>query len=305
MRIQQRLRQYYETLDRDFHQHFTDVLYQYEDETVHQMRVNLKKQTSFFRLLEVLDEEFSADLAFETLSRLYKKAGRVRDVQVERAVVSKDESRLRLDHAFSEWLQQREAEQREKLERFEANYSLVPVRELSRHIIDRVRVLPTRHIQEGMPRYFAQALRRLRVDLEELDQDHLHDLRKGIKELYYNLLLLDLLLPQKLSKKSFMRRLNKWQNLLGKWHDKDFIVRRVEGKSQPCPDILLQKVEADRHMLHNQILDWADQLPDLLDDIEHYLNKVWEEGIPDGAQRLTMTKDQTSFPQQNLTEGYQ
>jgi CHAD domain-containing protein len=303
MRIQQRLRQYYERLDRDFHQHFTDVLYQYEAETVHQMRVNLKKQTSFFRLLEELDAEFSADLAFEALSSLYKKAGRVRDIQVERTVVSKDESRLRLDHAFSEWLEEQEARQREKLERFEANYSLVPVRELSRHIVDRVRVLPTRRIQDGMPRYFAKAIQRLRVDLEELDERHLHDLRKGIKELYYNLLLLDLLLPQKLSKKSFMRRLNKWQNLLGKWHDKDFIVRRVERKSQPCPDILLQKVEADRHMLHNQIMDWADQLPDLLDDIEGYLVKVWAEGIPDGAHRLKMDKDHPSFSQQNLTEG--
>lgn len=305
MRIQQRLRQYYEGLDRDFHQHFTDVLYREEEETVHQMRVNLKKQTSFFQLLEELDEEFSSQLAFQTLSDLYKKAGRVRNIQVERAVVSKDESRLRVDHAFSEWLLRQEEKQREKLEQFEANYSLVPVRELSRHVIDCIRVLPTRSIQQGMPRYFRKAIQRLRVDGEELNEAHLHDLRKGIKELYYNLLLLDLLLPQKLARKSFMRRLNKWQNLLGKWHDKDFIVRRVERKSEPCPDILLQKVEADRHMLHNQILDWSDQLPDLLNDIEAYLAKVWEEGIPDGPQRLTMHPDHPSYRQQNLTEGYQ
>ena len=123
MSIVQLLSEYYQELDRGFHLYWMEVLRDYGPETVHGLRVNLKQQRAFFYMLEALAPSFSAGEAMDVFEGVYRKAGKVRDRQVERALLEKNERRLHIEHRFSAWLEEQEGRRALLLQQYESGHS--------------------------------------------------------------------------------------------------------------------------------------------------------------------------------------
>lgn len=294
---------YYDELKKQFHQLYNDLLQDCDSETVHAFRLNLKRQLGFYRLLELLMEDFEADKAFAQYLDLYKMAGKVRDIQVEKKVVSKDEGHLLMEKRFTHWLGEQEDVRKEQLQLKSATASLAPIHQLENEISLRLQALNRQALNERLPRYFSTRLRSLRKHVKQHKKCSLHDLRKEVKELFYNLQLLDRLLDTKTLSAKTLSTLDYWQTLLGRWHDYDFILARIKEKKEPCPKAVRKQYETRHTFFVKEIVRRKNSLLVLLKQLEKDLEQLWT-GMISANTPPPRRHFHPSVSQKNIREGY-
>jgi len=294
---------YYEDLKKKFHQLYNDLLHDCEVETIHQFRLNLKRQLGFFRLLEILLDGFEAEEAFAQYAPLYKLAGKVRDIQVEKKVVSRDEDLLLMEKRFTLWLEEKEHDRICKLQQLGANSSLASIHDLEERVSQRLMHLSPALLEERLPQYFSHQIESLHKHLKRKRRLALHDLRKEVKELFYNLQLLNRLMEGKRLPKQTLASLDLWQQILGKWHDYDFILNRIRQKNEPCPKVVRKQYQMRHRFFEKEIRRRRNELRDLLRKLKIELVNLWPEfEIPQITQQKLIVHP--SVPQKNIREGY-
>jgi hypothetical protein len=287
MTIVEKIGRYFSALEKDFHQHYNDVSHHYSDNTVHDLRVNMKRQTAFFHLLEHLDPSFSVSIALDTYGKLYKRAGKVRDFQVEKVVARKKERQLQLEHDFSNWLAEQETRQSEKLRAYEVRQSLAPVRRLALLVKNRIKYLPDKELPLMLAQYFQRLMAELRpLFSETLEEEALHNLRKLFKVLFYNIKLLNSLKPKKKISKGEISVLDRFQRMLGKWHDLYFVIERSRGdERRPCPPELIERLEKEKKRSVRHIRKRLETIAQALDQLPKRLKEA--------IDSLPHTRDET------------
>jgi CHAD domain-containing protein len=249
------LTDYYEELEKEFHILYMEALDRFGEKTIHDMRVNMKRQTAFFRLIEALDERFSAEEAMEGFAKIYNRAGKLRNIQVERKVIARDENQLHLEKYISGWLSQREELQKEAFREYEIKHSLIPIRETGKWVKDCVARIPGEGLQGRYLQYLKKLLKKIAGEIgeEEVTEEQLHLLRKDVKEFFYNLQLADRIFDKATIGKVVYDRLNRLQTLLGDWHDHDFTLHKLLDSGIPCPTELLKKLDSDKAFFNEQL----------------------------------------------------
>lgn len=292
---------YYDSLCKDFHQQFLEILQNRKREMIHDLRVNMKQQVAFFHLLEHLDPSFSAKAALQSFGDLYHLAGQVRDLQVEKKVVR---HRLRPEMYFLSWLKEQEKEERGKLQTFELEHTLIPIRDLEHDIRRRINHLDSKIFNQCLQSYFDALLNKIRDALAENDRlQRLHYMRKRTKELFYNLLLLESFFPGFRIKKKLLKKLNKVQEMLGQWHDLDFTWQRLAADPAWCPPKVRRKLEKDLGAITEDTLVRIEELPPLVDLLQAQIDAIIQ-----SDRELTKTPPPSppppmeSFEQVNLEE---
>ncbi len=295
--------QYYDELKKAFHKLFYEMLYDCQPETIHQFRLNLKRQLGFFRLLEILQPDFQADESFSGFSSLYKMAGKVRDVQVEKSVVLQDEKELLMKKSFSKWLTDKEIYFQQELRQMGALASLAPIHTVEVEVSERLRKMTPELLEHKLPAYFKHRISSLKRQLKKQKRISLHDLRRGVKELYYNLQLLQRLSGKKALPKPTLNALDRWQELLGRWHDYDFILSRIRTKKEPCPGVVRKQYQTRLSFFVKEISRQSPRLAKLLDQIQRDLKDFWPNlTVVQESGRIVDLKG--SFQQKNMREGY-
>jgi CHAD domain-containing protein len=255
---------YYADLHRVFRHHWAAVLQDYGPETAHDLRVNLKRQMAFFRLLETLDGHFSAQAAADTFHELYRLAGKVRNRQVELALIKKYDASVFLSH----WLLDKEQRHRQVLQAKEQELGLDYLDTQAKLVQQHIVCIPEREIPVGLRRYFHAIISRLEVFSGEVPD--WHALRKLIKELFYNwsFVFEDTLRDPALG------WLDELQELLGKWHDHDFTLQHM-AKQRGHKVMELKQVLIQRQAKLEQGLDMAiTTLPQIRERL-HQLLSAW------------------------------
>ncbi len=248
MTLQDILTKYYEELERGFHLYWMEALRNYGPETAHGLRVNLKRQNAFFHLLQALYTHFSAGVAMDTFAAIYRRAGKVRNKQVERELIEKNERKLHLEHRLSVWLGEKESRRAQLLQDYESGHSMTPVRELTAEVYAVIRSLPTEGWQSRLQGYFIKLIHGIIGFMRrgDIPTEDLHDLRKFIKELFYNLELLERLVGREKLQSPALSRLDELQHLLGKWHDYDFTLLHLERKRAATDPAFQAHLERER-----------------------------------------------------------
>lgn len=236
MNITNSLLDHYATLEKEFHREFAALLLEGSARSVHQLRVNLKKQLAFFHLLEALDPSFSTERATQAFSKIYRKAGKVRNLQVEKGVVAKIGGPTGQADQFMHWLEERECQRRERLHEFGAKLNLVPVRRLSHRVGTHIRFLNRESLSSGLIAYLSGLLDSA-ADLlrpENLAGEKLHDLRRIVKELFFNLRFVDNISKGHSLLHEDIKYLDRLQQQLGNWHDLHASLLRIGRKQRAC-----------------------------------------------------------------------
>ena len=248
MSIARLLLEYYQELDRGFHLYWIEAQRDYGRETVHGLRVNLKKQRSFFYLLEALTPSFVAVEASEVFDGVYGKAGKVRDLQVERALIEKNERKLQLEHRLSAWLEKQEGRRVLNLQQYESGHSMLPFRKLSERVGRIIGQLPEKGLEAQLGAYYIKIIRGVIAFVRgnKAAGEDLHDLRRFIKELFYNLRFLQRYTGQEALQCGALVRLDELQRALGKWHDLDFAISHLEKKKKVVDVGFRAHLEAER-----------------------------------------------------------
>ena len=303
------LLEYFTELEKDFHHYYINVLQRCEEEDVHQLRLNMKRQVAFFHLLESLDPSFSTAKALEAYGKLYKKAGKVRDYQVEKKVVRREEKLLKLQHHFSDWLAEQERKRRDKLQSYETEHSLVRVHRLSKLVRNRVQYLSEETFKPSLQAYFERLFAKVReaITPENRSEAHFHELRKRIKVLFYNLELIDQLCTTTHLAKKHMKALDSLQKLLGNWHDRYFTLERIEQGQEQCPAPLKTRLEQEKADFVGRIEQRLEKVPELIDRLEASLRRLLkseplEPSDRPKSARKPKSKTRSSYSQMNVGE---
>lgn len=300
--MQRQLLEYYRSLCKDFHRLFLEVDQAYGRDTVHDLRVNLKKQMAFYRFLEAVEPAFSAKEAKTSFGELYGLAGKVRDLQVERSLLRQ---RVRLDSVFASWLKQREEAYKTLLQEYEKELTLAPVRRLERTVESAIQAIHPGVALDRFEHFLKTLLQEIRKTLEETGKvERLHYLRKRIKDLFFNLRMLELLFPETSLPKKTMKALDKFQTLLGNWHDLDFIRELLREEPKACSSKIRHKVDKEHSRATEKTVAELGGLPPVMDELE----QVLEEALHTArlAQLIEAEEERpavkSSFQQRNMEE---
>lgn len=224
MTIEYQLLRYYIKLDKDFHLLYTGFQREKGGKNLHALRVNIKKQLAFLKLLAVLNGEKRLKNTGNPLRKCRKLTSTIRDLEVEKTLVITLEHEMQIKPGFSSWLKKKERQEKRILYREEKNFSLIPVKEES---IEIIQALPKLQGKENLwsliGNYFLQKLDQINEDVEKFLNEgnikSLHDLRKDVKELMLNIKVLHWLAPKGKKLSEIEAYLDLLQELLGEWHD--------------------------------------------------------------------------------------
>ena len=223
--------------------------------TFHRFRVEIKNLNAFLHLISFCSDDFKRKKTFNPFKKLFRQAGKVRELQLERKILKK----YQIDNLLIEY-----SERLEKLRAFEKEtfFSMLkgkPVSKLKKKFqaivpyIFRIDRLKTSE-------YFAE-FKCLFDELQThqaLEPRQIHQIRKWLKELRYNCKILSIK-PQNIPvlNKSYLPA------LLGKWHDYDIIINHIKFEIQNgkvnfqeinCLEDIIEKLSSDRETLFNNIV---------------------------------------------------
>ncbi len=298
------LLEYYRSLCKEFHRLFLEVDQAYGRDTVHDLRVNMKKQMAFYRFLEAVEPAFSAKEAKTAFGELYALAGKVRDLQVERSLLRQ---RVRLGALFASWLKQREESYKTLLRDYEKELTLAPIRQLERTVEATFQPLSPGLVLDRYEGFLKSLLQEIRKTLEgDGNADRLHYLRKRVKDLFFNLRMFELLFPGNPLPKKTMKALDKFQTLLGNWHDLDFIRELLKEEPQACSSKIRHKVDKEHSKVTEKTqLELNEGLKPVLDELEQAFDAMLHAArlaqlVEVGEERPAV---KISFQQRNIDEG--
>ena len=276
MTLRKSLSAYYEELDRAFHLYRMEALRHYGPETAHSLRVNLKRQNAFFHLLQALEVRFRAGLALDAFDAIYRRAGRVRNRQVERQLIEKKERKLNQAHRLSAWLEAKENRRAKQLRKYGAKHSITPVRELSSRVYSVLQHIDEAAAAPRMLAYFRKLIHAIAdfSDRPNAPAEHLHDLRKFIKELFYNIEFLQRHFGPETLQIPALTNLDEIQHLLGKWHDHDFTLLHLTSKKASHDAAFFAALEREKRKWEKQARGMFGKLREDMRELEERLEGV-------------------------------
>ena len=186
----QYLRKYFDQLEQDFHIKYLEVMHDYEMERVHDLRVVMKKLNAFSSLLTYLNPDYDPRSFQGTLYIIHKKAGEVRNVQVEEKLIQKQVAK----HHIHSKLQKRLTKLHKKVEtefrEFESKHSLIAIRYDMEEVKKYIRQLHIKGLYKNIHAYFVLVINQINEQIKNKSPNQ-HDIRKDLKELLCNLIFLD------------------------------------------------------------------------------------------------------------------
>lgn len=191
----------------------------FSSETYHQLRVEIKKIRFVVALVQFNDKTFKKKKILQLLDIIFKNAGKVREMDIEKAVL-KQYLNFKLFDCYKVKIE--EKQQRAKINFFSSigqiDNSLLD--QLHKAILPSLRKTSKRKI-EGFLKYQNEIVNK-HFKKTSLNTDEWHELRKTLKKVLYTE---KILYKKETNKKSLAEE---FSDLLGKWHDLCVIIDHLK-----------------------------------------------------------------------------
>lgn len=247
-----------------FERNFKKAHKGFDMKAIHQMRLSVKRTKALFQFLEAVDTgKFKAKEEFRSIKTLFKLSGKIRDVQVHRALVRKSEEILQMQFPkYDAYLEQLEED---AIGHFNENF-------LEMHsagdLLNNEKVRSSISRLSRKRKLHLSTIRLLNSKIKAIDQlrkdlstdENVHRIRIILKQIHYIFDFSNQGFNYKLFLKMPMNRLKKIEAIFGKWHDYVnaviFITNYMEHaemeEAENCRP-LLRKVEMQKKVLFDQI----------------------------------------------------
>ena len=221
-----------------------ELFYTYpEQEVLHKIRVELKKINTMFHLIHYCSVKFKSRKEFIDLKNIFREAGKIREMQQTYKLMLKYKIKRSLQKKIQDDEYDLTMNFRMKAGQFKKNIN---------DVFERTKNY-TSKINSGNLSEFLM-IRQLKLqDLisPEPDPDNLHNVRKVIKDIVY-------LSEIKYGKNNNIEPVfDEIQNLIGKWHDKQILMKVLDEDRTAKHIRILEKLrsacEIDICSLKNQI----------------------------------------------------
>ncbi len=191
-------------------------------ETLHQFRVEIKKIRAVLFHLEEMPEGKSFKKIHQGVKKIFRKAGEIRELQLEIAWLEKHRKFNLLR------LMQYESKLR-KLDKYfhrKIPFMLDTFKKVYKKTEHRLSMLTQQQTDQYISKKWQAVLHPLLSNIGEI---HWHETRKGVKQLVYarHWISADTILQKKVI--SIFLSLDKLQNAIGNWHDLDLLATKIQG----------------------------------------------------------------------------
>ncbi len=303
------LHEHCDELEKGFHQLHLDFQETPEGETIHQLRVNIKKHLAFFRLLHGIGGKLALEAIQKPYIKFSRKIGKIRNLEIRQQLVKSEEVALNVKKEYSKQLKKDISTKTKRVKQSNIVISLIPFKEGSdklRYSIDRI---PQEKVKENLGAYFHFLLAEIRQIIKEgvTNIEQLHTLRKVLKTLFYNLKLTDRMIPKEDFAKKLYDKLERLSMQFGNWHDEFITVEKVKKQPDKINKKLFKdlknKEEKSRQALKNKFKN----ISKLTKKIEKEIFRLFDEDKeitppPRRFEKKKYTNIRESFDQVNIGE---
>jgi CHAD domain-containing protein len=224
---------YYGNLQRIVEENYNLAVRFADVEGVHDMRVGIKRLRAYFNLIEWINPVFQAKQNIKPIRRLFKTAGKVRDIHVQQELLRRWATELDLEMSeYYNFLKQKEMEERKRFadsvkkkfdpKVFRSNWTLI------QNVLS---FISTEYIQfKSEERFNSQIEELIKFkEKENFVEDDYHAIRILSKETRYTLEVLQTCFPPKNIWTQLNEALRKLHQSLGRWHDDDVSLLFLDG----------------------------------------------------------------------------
>jgi CHAD domain-containing protein len=208
---------YYSKLCSDYRKYLERAIQHQDAESVHQLRIAIKKLKALFSLIEFSDPSFESKKYLIQYIEVFKAAGEIRDISITVKLIGKQEKNLFMNiKRLSAFLQQEKIRKMPKIKKI---FTKVQVKNNSYD--EKITQIIKNKIDSSKMDAF---LSNIHKELEErrkkrTSRKDLHKFRKLLKKYFY---------ISQIAKENFrlrvdnisLKRIDKLQDLLGSWHDR-------------------------------------------------------------------------------------
>lgn len=265
--MQQRLDTFYEAQIDTFRENFEKVREDYGFDALHDMRVAIKRLRALIILCEKIDPGLSTTNTEGKLRQLFRLSGKMRDAQVQQALVSEYGGIMEVDfEEYSIYLLEYE---RKSIKKF-SNFCIHHVandftQSISAKVPNIILNIDEKHLKSAFYALFKELLSAVEsLNTDQQHDEHLHEIRRKLKQCNYLLSILDGEdedLPQR---NKLLKKLEKANDLLGKWHDHvialEFLSRFLKNKNTGETGnfkhflLLMDQFSEEKNNLHLKIM---------------------------------------------------
>ena len=190
-------------------------------DAIHAMRVGIKKLRAFFSLVKQLPEySFGAGKHLHMARLIQAIGGASRDTHLQEKHLRDYEKKAAWRFSFAHLLlQNKEATAREMLQAAVKHCSLEKLTTLPERFKTAVAAMDNEKDTAVLIHYLEQQHKAITLPASRAHHTVWHGLRKNVKELYYQLSILEQVLPASYTNNNLLEHTGKSGELLGQWHD--------------------------------------------------------------------------------------
>jgi len=213
---------YYQEHKAVFNEKFQIVLESFDVEAIHKMRTSTKRLRALFLLIESLTEKkFKAKKQLNKIRTLFKFAGKIREIQIEKQRVIEYETLLDQNYPeYFEYLKQREHQEISRFLKHLPGYTKRKHILNEKKILNTINSLPKEKIKKQTEKYIQSKQSIIASLISKHESNHrIHANRTHIKQVYY---LYDILAHLTSFEKIMginKERLREIEQYFGTWHD--------------------------------------------------------------------------------------
>lgn len=277
-----------------FKGHFLITQASMDEEAIHQMRVAIKRIRTIQKLKKHINFPSIIDQdQYKTIKTIFADSGKLRDLQIQQSLLNNFSTKLKFGFFdLSDHLNQRQATLTTTLNQTitETDFSRfleIPEPEESLEEIDDKSDLENQSLD-----FLKKKIDNIQKLIFTLDQDeHVHDLRKQVKQLFFILQFLKNHFPESNVSGYSLKSLKVVGEKIGDWNDRDvfdvmlskFIAEKEEG-------FLLENAEYRilQYVLHDEKLKFLDGI-----DVDLYLEIMQLRNAIEGGREIAPPADLT------------
>jgi CHAD domain-containing protein len=207
-----------------------------DEKNIHKLRTTLKR----LRTLNILlDEILLRQKKFpENLTELFKSVGEVREVQINNKILKEFDSDIKIYFLYL---------LKDKINKLKIKEDFEEDKE---YLISKLNKALSKYTENEtfliIKNYIKNLEKEIRLMINDVSKDNLHDIRKKIKRVYYTNIMLGLNIDN-------IENLNQIQEHIGLWHDYDVTIDLIKNldKDHKILDVLIKK----RDSLFNESLE--------------------------------------------------
>lgn len=218
------LGEYYKSQEQKIRQHILLAVSTFDVESIHELRVEIKRLRAFFHLIGHINPIFRPEQELQKILSLFKSAGKIRDIHVQQDMARENISSLNLELSeYLNFLKEKEIRARKQFSKAGKKFDFSIFKKNWTRMRNVLIFISGEYIQYKSEERFNSLINELftfKGHLDFVEKDY-HAIRILSKETRYTLEILQKCFPDKSSLQDINDSLRGMHQALGKWHDYD------------------------------------------------------------------------------------